>query len=118
MTSTAKGYTEGTWKGLEHFQCERCAYATAGKGALRDMKIHVASHLGLPDDVIHVPEDEPDAAVLDFASDEAAEAFVAEPEGRQRAVALALMDREPSGANGYTVDDVRRAAASVTTEEG
>ena len=120
MTTTAKGYSEGTWKGLPHFQCGQCAYATAGKFGKRDMQIHVAGHRGLPG-VPQPGEPDEEPTAIDFASDNAAEAFLALTESRRKAVALELLDREPSGATGYTVDDVRRAeravAEAVTTEE-
>lgn len=98
-------FTEGTWKGLPNYQCAYCAYAAAGDHGLTRIKRHIAGHFA---EVVAQPADR-EAAVLDFASDEAADEFTALPAGRREAVAIALINREPSGLTGYTVADVRAA---------
>lgn len=118
MSDEAKGYERGEWAGLPHFRCLRCGFGVADKDedvAEAQIQDHVAAHLGLPADAILT--DEGDAAVLDFASDEAAELFVGLDDGPQMAVAELLLAREGSGATGaFTVADVRQAIADAEAD--
>ena len=126
MASTKRGFTEGTWNGVVLYQCDFCRYAAPGKQGLLRIKRHVAGHMQAGER----PKDDPSPAqaarqgaepepapereaVVDFASDQAAELAIQHGE----AVIRELMRREPSGRTGYTVADVREAAAALTSRE-
>lgn len=110
MASKSVGFTERTWKGVPNYRCDYCEFAAAGATGLLRIKRHVAGHLfrgEVPREAATAP-----AAVPDFASDEAAELAARQDE----AVIAELLRRSPSGRTGYTVADVRAAAATLTTE--
>ena len=117
MASTKRGFTEGKWNGVVLYQCDFCRYAAPGKQGLLRIKRHVAGHMQAGER----PKDDPSPAqaepepgpVVDFASDQAAELAIQHGE----AVIKELMRREPSGRTGYTVADVREAAAALTSRE-
>ena len=114
-----KHWTEGEWKGLTRYACAYCAYASAGKNGLAQIKRHASGHLfGTPDP----RRDEPVAPLLsvegEFALDFASEEAVQEAAGLTLGALEYLRGQEPSGKGGYTVADVRSAAGAVTTEEG
>lgn len=114
MASKSVGFTEGTWKGVPNYRCDYCEFAAAGATGLLRIKRHVAGHLfrgEVPREAAPAPATAP-AAVPDFASDEAAELAARQDE----AVIAELLRRSPSGRTGYTVADVRAAAATLTTE--
>lgn len=114
MAREAKGYTEGTWKGVVNYTCNFCPYAAAGTHGLRRITTHVARHR-TEDLALRFQGGQPDAG-LRFASDEAAESA-----NRQNQLVIAqLAKQDPSGKGGYTVADVEvaaRAVHPVPTEE-
>lgn len=116
-------YTEGVWAGLPRFECAACGWSTAHRDRERaesTMRRHIRrSHRARPAPAEKPAEAEEmeDLGEINFASDNAAEAFLALGEDHRAATALRLLDREPSGKTGHTVADVRAAAAEANNNE-
>lgn len=114
MASKSVGFTEGTWKGVPNYRCDYCEFAAAGATGLLRIKRHVAGHFMRGEATwadARVAKPAPERTVPDFASDEAAELAARYGDG----VIGELLRREPSGRTGYTVADVRAAAAALDT---
>lgn len=108
---STKGFTEGKWNGLVSYECDFCSYATPGEPGLARIKKHVGEHFMRGE----ATAAEAAEAVLDFASDSAAELFMGLDVGAREAATRVLLKSEPSGVTGFTVADVR---AATTHEEG
>lgn len=114
MASKPVGFRVATWKGLALYRCDYCQYAAPGDAGLLRIKRHVAGHFMRGEAKwadARPAEPAPDRTVPDFASDEAAELAARYGDG----VIGELLRREPSGRTGYTVADVRAAAAALDT---
>lgn len=110
--ATDRGFTVGTWKGLPNYMCRHCGFAAPGTPGLRRIKRHVAGHFmrgeaRIEDARAAGPAPTP---APDFASDQAA--ALAAQYGDD--LIGELTRRPPSGRSGYTVADVRAAAAALT----
>lgn len=91
-------YTTGKWRGHENYICRVCGFPTLDKARI---VAHVARCAPVPVVAPH--------AALDFASDEAAEAYIRAVDAGKLSPAI-LAGRPPSGKHGgFTVADVRAA---------
>jgi hypothetical protein len=96
-------YRTGKWRGHDNYICKTCGFPTLDKARI----------------IAHVARCTPAGAVkkapgvsLDFASDEAAEAYIRASDAGTISPAT-LAGRPPSGKHGgYTVADVRAAETS------
>lgn len=103
-------WTVGTWANVPRYACTECHFDTLDRGEMVRHAQRKHPRLWEAGGAELVTEDGPLAGV-DFASDEAGEAAARAGLSRKH-----FKGRTPSGKSGFTVADVRVAAASATQE--